>query len=265
MVTIHHKKYVPNLIKFKLLLIFFRPNLEMIDLIHKSINSMSVQNRQKIDFHIIFVSRKLTMCMQRLEEHRIVGEFKTIEELELDLIPFDHDLLTLEYPLGFREMATELDDSCLYQVARSLMTLQSIFGFFPNIIGIGPAADKVNKMIQRMRREGASLEKPLTPRIENLVLIDRRVDLITPLSTQLTYEGLIDELFRITNNTATFPGKRFLNEEEQDTAEDVKDKQILLTSSDTIFNVARDLNFNAIGPFLGTKVSFTARCYKTEH
>ena len=65
---------------------------------------------------------------------------------------------------------------------------------------------QVNTMIQRMRKEGAAHEKPLTPRIENLVLIDRRVDLITPLSTQLTYEGLIDELFGIKNNTATFPG-----------------------------------------------------------
>ena len=122
----------------------FRPNLPMIDMIHKAIRSVSVAQRDKIDFHIIFVSRKSTMCTQRLEKYNIIGEFKNILELELDLIPFDHDLLTLEHPLGFKEMCTELDDSCLYQVSRSLMSLQSYFGFFPNIIGIGPSAAKVS-------------------------------------------------------------------------------------------------------------------------
>ena len=108
-----------------------------------------------------------------------------------------------------------------------------------------------------MRKEGSAHEKPLTPRIENLVLIDRRVDLITPLSTQLTYEGLIDELFGIKNNAATFPGKSFLSEEEQAQQEsEIKPKQILLNSNDTIYNVARDVNFNALGPFLGKKVWF---------
>ena len=43
-------------------------------------------------------------------------------------------------------------------------------------------------MIVRMRKENAAYEKPLTPQIENLVLIDRRVDLMTPMCTQLTYE-----------------------------------------------------------------------------
>ena len=109
-------------------------------------------------------------------------------------------------------------------------------------------------MIQRMRKEGSAHEKPLTPRIENLVLIDRRVDLITPLSTQLTYEGLIDELFGIKNNSATFPGRAFLSDEEQTQQEDVKPKLTMLTSTDTIYNVVRDLNFNAIGPFLKRKV-----------
>ena len=112
-----------------------------------------------------------------------------------------------------------------------------------------------------MRKEGAAHEKPLTPRIENLVLIDRRVDLISPLSTQLTYEGLIDELFGIRNNAATFPGRAFLSEEEKEQQEEIKPKQILLTSNDSIYNIARDLNFNALGPFLGKKVSIFLLLY----
>jgi len=36
-------------------------------------------------------------------------------------------------------------------------------------------------------------------KIDSLVILDRRVDMITPLLTQLTYEGLIDELIGIKN------------------------------------------------------------------
>ena len=36
-------------------------------------------------------------------------------------------------------------------------------------------------------------------RIDSLIVLDRRVDMITPLLTQLTYEGLVDELIGIKN------------------------------------------------------------------
>lgn len=41
----------------------------------------------------------------------------------------------------------------------------------------------------------------LTPSssIENLIIIDREIDFVTPLLTQLTYEGLIDEIYSIQN------------------------------------------------------------------
>jgi hypothetical protein len=31
-------------------------------------------------------------------------------------------------------------------------------------------------------------------KIDSLIILDRRIDMVTPLLTQLTYEGLIDEL-----------------------------------------------------------------------
>ena len=36
-------------------------------------------------------------------------------------------------------------------------------------------------------------------RFDSLIVLDRRVDMITPMLTQLTYEGLIDEFFGIKN------------------------------------------------------------------
>ena len=34
---------------------------------------------------------------------------------------------------------------------------------------------------------------------DSLIIVDRRVDMITPFLTQLTYEGLIDEIIHIKN------------------------------------------------------------------
>jgi hypothetical protein len=36
--------------------------------------------------------------------------------------------------------------------------------------------------------------------IQEVVLIDREIDMVTPLCTPLTYEALIDEVFGITNS-----------------------------------------------------------------
>jgi len=37
--------------------------------------------------------------------------------------------------------------------------------------------------------------------VDTLILLDRAVDLVTPLCTQLTYEGLIDEVLGISNGS----------------------------------------------------------------
>ena len=50
----------------------------------------------------------------------------------------------------------------------------------------------------------ADVESQITPLVDCLLLIDRNVDLITPLLTQLTYEGLIDENFKIENSKIVY-------------------------------------------------------------
>jgi hypothetical protein len=47
-----------------------------------------------------------------------------------------------------------------------------------------------------------------SPKIDSLIVLDRRVDMITPLLTQLTYEGLVDELIGI-KNCEYLRGSRF--------------------------------------------------------
>lgn len=58
----------------------------------------------------------------------------------------------------------------------------------------------VANMMLRMKREFSG-HAQILPVFDTLLLLDRNVDLLTPLATQLTYEGLIDEIYGITNGT----------------------------------------------------------------
>ena len=52
----------------------------------------------------------------------------------------------------------------------------------------------------------------------------------------------------------SFPGKFFQTEAEKKEEFNPKPKAVILSSADPIFNNARDLNFNAVGPYLSKKV-----------
>ena len=56
------------------------------------------------------------------------------------------------------------------------------------------------ELLERMKREmfsNSPSAKEVVPQIDAVILLDRNIDLVTPLSTQLTYEGLIDEIYCI--------------------------------------------------------------------
>src|SRR4051812_47070326 len=66
-------------------------------------------------------------------------------------------------------------------------------------------------LLVRMRREVAVDEAMLAaslndvePDIDALIVIDRAVDLVTPLATQLTFEGMLDEFYGIKNCMSHF-------------------------------------------------------------
>lgn len=88
------------------------------------------------------------------------------------------------------------------------MQLQATFGLFPRLTGKGDKAKVLADMLLRMRQESIVDSRTAlygqSQSNENLIIIDREVDFITPLLTQLTYEGLIDEKYGIRNSIEPF-------------------------------------------------------------
>lgn len=154
--------------------------------------------RPRKEFHLFFVPRKSLLCKKKLQNRGVFGSFTLIEEFKCDLFPFDNDLLSMELSGSFKEFHLENDPTCLYQVAQAIHGLQKLYGKIPKITGRGPAASKVWELLERLNREEEDNKTTIqSSTIEHLLLLDRSVDLLSPLVTQLTYEGLIDEIFGI--------------------------------------------------------------------
>ena len=136
------------------------------------------------------------------------------------------------------------------------MPFQHTYGLFPRIIGKGDYAHRLMELLLRMRSEAAAEEANpsrlgMLPsaNIDSLIIVDRGVDLATPLMTQLTYEGLIDEHFGIKDSQAEIdssivgsaPGTKQLGKDVL--SQQSSKRKIQLDSSDKLYSQLRDTNF----------------------
>ena len=91
--------------------------------------------------------------------------------------------------------------------------------------------------------------------------------MISPLITQLTYEGLIDECFEIKNTRIKLPSDKFENQsqESSDNSGLKSTKTFVLNSDEEIFADLRDKNFNAVGPTLSKKAKAISAQFDERH
>jgi len=68
----------------------------------------------------------------------------SIINLNLDLIPLEKDLLSLEMNNSFRRMYVDADFSTFNYVEESIKRLELIYGKIPNIFSVGNGAKIVN-------------------------------------------------------------------------------------------------------------------------
>ena len=112
---------------------------------------------------------------------------------------------------------------------------------------------------ERRDRRIAEIDRDGSPQIDMIVLIDRDVDMVTPLCTQTTYEGLLDEVLGISaTGTVAFqsaaeteagpgpgpgPGPDADANASRNEREKTKTIRARLDSGDALFAELRDLNF----------------------
>lgn len=151
-------------------------------------------------------------------------------------------------------------------------------------------------MLLRMRREQSvtdqvtsttsantpSLLNSISNHIDQFIIIDRNVDLVTPLCTELTYEGLIDETIGIKHCFVELdaalvnPAQPAANNTKgvtpipatpapTNTTSPTKKKKYVLNSSDKLFSQLRDQNFAVVGGMLNKIAKRINENYEERH
>ncbi|XP_047511245.1 vacuolar protein sorting-associated protein 33A isoform X1 [Pieris napi] len=249
-------------ISVKHIIFIARPKIFLMDLVADYILSLRSKQNTPVEFHLFFVPRRSELCEKHLKNRGVYANL-TIQEFICDIFPFDSDLMSLELQNDFRENYLEGDPTCLYNAAQALRTIQQVYGIVPHVYGKGQAAKQVWDLLCRLNKEeqGLGPKGATTSCIDQLLLLDRGIDFTSVMTTQLTYEGLIDELYGIKSTTATFPGHKFVSADDTNPEVTARErKRIILNSGEELFTELRDCSFTTVGTVLSRK----ARIIKTQ-
>ena len=166
---------------------------------------------------VMCLPRATALCERALKELHVL-DYVTLAACDVHLVPLEPDVFSLEYKEVYAEVMTEEHEACTHYVAAALHQLQRDHtGLAPIVKGKGRIAHQVAKHMFDLRVNGqAECESEHVepgvdgdPLIDMIVLIDRDVDMTTPLCTQLTYEGLIDEILGIEKGAVAIPQRAF--------------------------------------------------------
>ncbi|KAG6669796.1 hypothetical protein CIPAW_01G268900 [Carya illinoinensis] len=171
------------------------------------------------EYHVYFVPRRAVVCEKVLEDEK-VHQLMTIGEYPLYVVPLDEDVLSFELDLAYKESQVDGDTSSLWHIAKAIHKLEMV-----------------------------------VPEINTLILLDREVDMVTPMCSQLTYEGLIDEFLHINNGSVELDASIMGVQQEG------KKIKVPLNSSDKLFKEIRDLNFEVVVQILRQKATSMKQDY----
>jgi len=178
-----------------------------------------------------------------LEEEGVYGDV-SCDEWAFSLLPLDVDLLSMELPEFFRDYFLEGDQRWISTVAQALHLLGTLYGPFPNCYGIGRCTKMSYELWRKLEEEEDGETKGRRPEIGHIFLLDRDVDFVTALCSQVVYEGLVDDTFRIKCGSVDF-GPEVTSSD--------RSLKVLLNAEDKVFNEIRNEHFSNVFGFLSQK------------
>ncbi|KAL7833518.1 hypothetical protein AOLI_G00284780 [Acnodon oligacanthus] len=217
-----------------------RPRIQTVKWIADIVNLDKASGRFR-RYKIIFTPQKFYACETVLEEQGVYGEVTT-DEWAFYLLPLDDDIISLELPEFFRDNFLEGDQRWVTTAGSALHLVYSLYGPFSKVYGIGRCAKMVYESWRDQVENGE--QKARQSEIGNVFLIDRDVDFVTPLCSQVVYEGLVDDIFRIRCGSVEF-GPEVTSSD--------KSVKVMVNSQDKVFNEIRNEHFSNVFGFLSQK------------
>ena len=96
------------------------------------------------------------MAIQFLRDSKLY-DFVTLYDLEINLIPTDNDLISMEITNSLSSLYLRHDYTPLKDIARAVLKLQVLFGAFQAFHAIGPLSRSVLNLMKELQPDDDSL------------------------------------------------------------------------------------------------------------
>ena len=166
-----------------------RPNKDMINIIVEIHLILKVLKPNIVEY-LIFIPKENYDIIEYMSTTNMIYEFK-IENFNVDLIPIDLDLLSLERENAIKEIYIDKDYSSISDFANAVVKLETCFGKIKHKYIKGDLAQEFCDLVKEKEKENNL--KLGNEEILGMVVFDRSVDFLTLMTTNYTCEGLIDE------------------------------------------------------------------------
>ncbi|KAH7537461.1 hypothetical protein FEM48_Zijuj03G0095300 [Ziziphus jujuba var. spinosa] len=151
-----------------------RSQLSLMKYISSHVNTDISKGLQR-EYYVYFVPRRAVGCEKILEEENI-HRLLTIGEYPLYIVPLDEDVLSFELDLAYKECQVEGDTNSLWHIAKAIHKLER---------------NQLTHLRLNLRKEHGF--EVAGCKVNLGLLYELAVDMVTPMCSQLTYEGLLDE------------------------------------------------------------------------
>ncbi|XP_063933337.1 vacuolar protein sorting-associated protein 33A-like isoform X3 [Zophobas morio] len=252
--------------QLSVLVYFVKPAPMSLNFFHRNVK---VHQHKRIS--VFFVPRKTLFCEEYLKNAGVYGNLY-ISECDVDFFPLNREVLSLESRHAFRECVVEGDSTVLYNVARFIMKLQSTYGLISHICGAGLQAKQVADVLSCLQKESYVFsdiiikeDEKISEELDTIVLLDRCADLVTPLCTQLTYEGLLSEVFQVEGEKILLPVDILPTDLVARLPANQLHYEFLLDFNDPVYNEIRDSSFPEVGPRIRSRAKAMEAAYQKRH
>ena len=193
---------------------------------------------EMIELNIIFIPSETYEIIKLIDFANLNHRFN-IYNFNMDLIPLDNDLISLEKEESFRQLYVEKDNTPINDLVNAFIKLEACYGKIKHKYIKGSRAKIFNDLLLK-KEEESNMKKD--KEIFGMIVFDRNIDFITPLTSNYTYEGLIDELYGINKNNIIID-ESYYKEKDSNTLLGNKMIYNLNSSSNEFYSKIRCMNY----------------------
>ena len=150
-----------------------------------------VQNT--VELCAIFFPKETPEIIEKLIKEELLDTFQ-IYNFNIDIEPLDADLYCLESDESFREIYIDKNYDSISKLAEVVLKFEAAFGKIQSKYIKGDMAKIFNDYLTLKEAEH---KLKTNEQILGMIVLDRSIDFITPLLSNYTYEGMIDEYLGI--------------------------------------------------------------------